>query len=499
MGIWSTKPLSILREEAYEARSRGLKRSLGAFGLTAFGVGCTVGAGIFVLTGTVAAQHAGPATAISFALAGLVCLVAGLCYAEFAALVPVAGSAYSYAYASLGELVAWCIGWSLMLEYLFSAALVAIGWSGYLTSTLADLGWQVPATFAAAPFRIDDAGHLVTTGSRINLPAVLLVFACTALLVVGTRLSASVNLVIVTVKVAAILAVVVVGWHLIDAANWHPFVPPNTGKFGAFGWSGVLLGAGVVFFAYLGFDAVSTLAEETKSPQRTVPISLFASLAICTVLYIGVSLVITGLISYRELDVPDPLYRALDAAGPDLVWLKAFVAVTAVVGLVSVVLTCLLGQVRIFYAMACDGLLPSAFARVHPRLATPHVGTALTGAVAAVTAGIVPLDVLGELISIGTLLAFSIVCAAVPVLRRTRPDAHRPFRAPFVPALPLLGVLSCVVLMFSLPASTWIRLLVWLALGLAIYWLYGRRHSRFSDAGVRLEGPHEESDPATCL
>jgi APA family basic amino acid/polyamine antiporter len=489
MSIWSRKPIERLHSEAHESGSHQLRRTLGVVQLTAFGVGCTVGAGIFVLTGTVAAQHAGPGVALSFALAGLVCLIAGLCYAEFAALVPVAGSAYSYAYATLGELIAWLIGWSLMLEYQFSASLVAIGWSGYLTSALSDLGVHLPVAVTSAPLTLDAAGHIVSTGGWINLPAVLVVAVCTALLIRGTNVTASVNLAIVLAKLLAILAVVVVGFRYVHPANWHPFIPPNTGHFGHFGWSGIMAGAGIVFFAYLGFDAVSTLAEETARPQRTVPISLFASLLICTLLYVGVSVVITGMIKFTALDVPDPLYSALAAAGSSLTWLKAVVALTAILGLVSVVITCLIGQVRIFYAMARDGLLPRAFCDVHPRLGTPHIGTLITGIVSALTAGFVPLDILGELISIGTLLAFAIVCGAIPILRHRTAESlgqtgepdRVVFRTPLVPLIPFLGVASCTVLMCSLPAGTWIRLVVWLAMGTAVYGAYGYRHSKLRD------------------
>lgn len=488
MSIWSRKPIGELSSEAHGTGHRQLRRTLGIAQLTAFGVGCTVGAGIFVLTGTVAAQHAGPAVAMSFALAGTVCLIAGLCYAEFAALVPVAGSAYSYAYATLGELIAWLIGWSLMLEYQFSASLVAIGWSGYLTSALSDLGVKVPSRLAIAPFTLNAAGHVVLTGGWFNLPAIGVVGVCTALLVRGTNLTASVNLVLVLAKVIAILAVMVAGLRYVHPVNWHPFIPHNSGHFGHFGWSGVMAGAGIVFFAYLGFDAVSTLAEEAERPQRTVPISLFASLLICTLLYIGVSVVITGMVKFTQLDVPDPLYSALAAAGSSLIWLRVIVAVTAILGLVSVVITCLIGQVRIFYAMARDGLLPTSFGAVHPRLGTPHIGTLITGSIAALTAGFVPLDVLGELISIGTLLAFAIVCAAIPILRRRTkaPDragdsGRRVFRTPLVPLIPLLGVVSCVILMLSLPAGTWIRLIVWLFVGLIVYAGYGYRHSKLRE------------------
>jgi APA family basic amino acid/polyamine antiporter len=483
MGIWSCKSVDAMRQEA-GASAAHLHRNLGVVSLTAFGVGSTIGAGIFVLTGAQAAHHAGPAVTYAFMLASLACFFAGLCYAEFAAMVPIAGSAYSYAYATMGELVAWIIGWCISLEYVFSAAVVAIGWSGYTQSALADLGIHVPALLATAPLRMHD-GHVVATGTLLDLPAVLVTLGCTALLVVSTRQSAILNTIIVSAKVAAIAIIIVVGARYVDPANWHPFVPANTGEFGSFGWSGVARAAGVVFFAYIGFDGISTLAEECRNPQRTIPLSLFAALAICTTLYVGVSLVITGLTNYTGLDVPDPIYFALSTVQADLGWLKFLVAVVAVFGLISVILFSLLGQVRILYAMGRDGLMPAAFARTSPRFKTPHVGTLWTGALAALTAGFVPLDILGELISIGTLLAFAIVCAGIVVLRRTAPAAHRPFRTPWVPLVPVLGVLCCITLMFSLPNDTWLRLVIWLAIGLVIYWAYGRRHSRLS----RSAGP----------
>jgi APA family basic amino acid/polyamine antiporter len=477
MGIWSRKPVAVMRQEA-GASAAHLHRNLGVVSLTAFGVGSTIGAGIFVLTGAQAAHHAGPAITYSFMLASLACFFAGLCYAEFAAMVPIAGSAYSYAYATMGELVAWIIGWCISLEYVFSAAVVAIGWSGYTQSALADLGMHVPAALAAAPIKGSSLFHLSATGSIMDLPAILVTLGCTVLLVVSTRQSAIFNTIIVSAKVAAIVIIVVVGARYVDAANWHPFVPPNTGGFENFGWTGVITAAGVVFFSYIGFDGISTLAEECHHPQRTIPLSLFLALAICTVLYIGVSLVITGLTHYSALDVPDPIYYALSTVQADLGWLKLLVAVVAVFGLISVILFSLLGQVRILYAMGRDGLLPAALARTSARFKTPHVGTLWTGALGALTAGFVPLDILGELISIGTLLAFAIVCAGILVLRRTAPDAHRPFRTPWVPVVPVLGILSCVFLMYGLSVDTWLRLAVWLALGLAIYRAYGYRHSK---------------------
>ena len=477
MSIWSRKSIEILSAEAAGKEGDGshhLPRSLGILGLTAFGVGSTIGAGIFSLTGDVAANHAGPAVTISFLLASIGCFFSGLCYAEFAAMVPIAGSAYSYAYATLGELVAWIIGCSLVLEWLLSASVVAISWSGYVTAALHDyLGFALPAVLSAAPISIQ---HLQFTGAWINLPAVIVVLACMTMLLYGTRSSATVNTVIVIAKITALVAVIVVGSHYVNPANWHPFVPANTGEPGGFGWSGVAHGAATIFFAYIGFDGVSTLAEEAKNPQRTVPWSLFLSLAICTVVYVGVSLVITGLTSYKNLAVDDPLYFALSASHAPLGWLKAVVAVVAFFGLISVILTSIVGQVRIFFAMSRDGLIPKAFGAVGKRK-TPWIATLITGLVAALAAGLFRLDELGDLVSFGTLLAFSMVCAGVWIMRYLAPQARRPFRAPWVPLIPLLGVACCVTLMFFLPHIIWKWVGIWIIFGILIYALYGYKHS----------------------
>jgi APA family basic amino acid/polyamine antiporter len=466
VGIWSRKTVDVLCAEAGGKGPQQLKRTLGVVGLTAFGVGCTIGAGIFSLTGVVAAHQAGPGVTLAFVIASVACFFAGLCYAEFAAMVPIAGSAYSYAYATLGELVAWIIGWSLLLEWLFGGSVVAISWSGYMTAALKDMGVIVPAAIASAPFSVDAQYHFVRTAGYVDLPAVLVTLGCTVILIFGTKTSANVNTAIVLAKVLVLIALIVAGASYVHVENWQPFIPTNAGQFGHFGWSGVARGAATLFFAYIGFDGVSTLAEEAKNPQRTVPWSLFASLFICTVLYVGVSLVITGLTDYRGLDVPDPLYYALSASHMPLLWLKGVIAIVAILGLISVVLVSIVGQVRIFFAMARDGLIP------------PVLGTLVTGSVAAVTAGFAPLGLLGELVSIGTLLAFAVVCGGILILRRIAPEARRPFRTPWVPLIPVLGVLSCVALMFSLPADTWIRLVVWIGLGLAVYAAYGRRHSK---------------------
>ncbi len=482
MGLWSRKTLERCAEQACSEQQPRLQRSLGIVSLTAFGVGSTIGAGIFSLTGEVAARHTGPAISLAFLLASFACFLAGLCYAELATLVPISGSAYSYTYVAFGELPAWIVGWSLTLEWLFSISVVAVSWSGYTTAALHDVGIGLPPALIAAPLKLDPQGHLVFAGTWFDLPAMLVVLGCTLLLLIGTGASARINTAIVLAKVTALILFIVLGARLIQPGNWQPFIPANAGGFGQFGWSGVLQGAATVFFAYLGFDGVSTLAEDARDPQRTVPWSLFASLAVCTLVYVGVSLTVTGLVDYRQLAVPDPLYRALSASTAALSLFRYALALIAIVGLVSVILTCILGQVRIFFAMARDGLLPERFARLGGRNRTPRVATLVTGAGAALLAGVTPLEVLGELVSIGTLLAFAVVCIAVVAMRRIAPTAPRAFRIPWVPALPIAGALTCLGLMLTLPESTWIRLAVWTAVGLLIYATYGTRKSRRSDA-----------------
>jgi len=477
VSLWSRKSLAACEAEAFDESRPRLPRSLGIVALTAFGVGSTVGAGIFSQTGEAAALWAGPAVSLSFVLASIACFFAGLCYAEFAAMVPIAGSAYSYAYVTLGEVVAWVIGWSLVLEWQFSASLVAISWSGYTTDALRDLGVSVPAALSGSPLTLDVHNHFLTTGTWIDLPAVLVVIACTVLMLAGTRTSSLVNVVIVIAKVLALLVLVGVGSRYVHPQFWHPFVPANGGEFGHFGWSGVARAAGSLFFAYIGFDGVSTLAEDARDPQRTVPWSVFASLVIVTLLYVGVSLVITGLASYHTLNVPDPLYQALRAGDRGVAWVRYLISIVAVVGLVSVVLASIFGQVRIFYSMARDGLMPRAFARLSPRR-VPVAGTLWVGGIAAVTAGFMPLSVLADLISLGTLLAFTMVCVGILVLRHTAPAARRPFRTPWVPLVPVLGAVSCITLMLMLGRITWTGLAIWTLIGLAVYAAYGHRHSR---------------------
>jgi APA family basic amino acid/polyamine antiporter len=479
MGLFSKKSLTVLQSEASTEGHESLRRALSASNLVLLGIGAIIGAGIFVLTGTAAAQYAGPGIVISFVLAGLACLFAGLCYAEFASMIPIAGSAYTYGYATLGEFIAWIIGWDLILEYLFAASTVSVGWSGYFSKFVRDyLHWDLPESLTNAPFTVEGTHTLVPTGAIVNLPAVFLVVLLTSLLVVGIRESARLNNLIVFLKITIVFLVIGFGLMFVNPDNWSPLVPENSGEFGHFGWSGVLRAAGVIFFAYIGFDAVSTAAQEAKNPQRDLPIGILGSLAVCTVLYILMALVMTGVAHYSELNVPDPVYVAIDKAGPGLAWLKPIVALGAIAGLASVVLVMLMGQPRIFFAMSRDGLLPPVFGRVHPRFRTPYLATIITGSVAAVIAGLFPIGLLGELVSIGTLLAFVIVCAGILVLRYTRPDLHRPFRTPLVPVVPALGIVCCLGLMAPLPLDTWLRLLIWMGIGLVIYFAYGRFHSR---------------------
>jgi APA family basic amino acid/polyamine antiporter len=485
VSLLATKSIDELKARA--AGDTQLKRVLGPLDLTALGIGAIIGTGIFVLTGQAAAAHAGPAIVLSMILAGVVSTLAALCYAEFASTVPVAGSAYTYGYATLGELVAWIIGWDLILEYALGAATVAVGWSGYVVSFLTDVGIRFPPHLANAP----GMAVVMPDGSAgtaiINLPAILISIAATVLLVVGIQESARVNAAIVGIKVAVVLLIIGVGGMFVTAEYWQPFLPPNTGEFGEFGWSGVLRGAGVIFFAYIGFDAVSTAAQEAKRPQRDLPTGIFASLIICTVLYVLVSGVMVGLVPYQQLGVPAPMALAVDAArvkasgtGWESIagFLPMIVKLGAIAGLSSTIIVQMVAQPRIFMSMAQDGLLPAWAGRIHPRFQTPHITTVITGLIVAVASGLTPIDVLGELVSIGTLFAFVVVAIGVIVLRRTRPDLERPFRTPGVPWLPALSAVASFALMAGLSGETWIRLLIWMAIGLVLYFSYGYRHSR---------------------
>jgi len=478
--LFSTKPVG----ELHEADTvNELHRTLDARALVMLGIGAIIGTGIFVLTGTAAANHAGPALVISFLIAGLGCGLAGLCYAEFASMIPVSGSAYSYSYATLGEVVAWFIGWNLILEYLFAAATVAVGWSGYVVSLCEQLGIHLPDALTNAPLT-KGSGHfeIVRTGALLNLPAVLIVAAITALCYVGIHQTARFNAIVVAIKVTVILLFIAFGVWVVDGANWEPFIPPNTGEYGHFGWSGVVQAAGIIFFAYIGFDAVSTAAQEAKNPQRDMPVGILASLAICTVLYVAVSAVLTGMVPYPDLNTPAPVALALDRH-PELRWLAGWIKLGAIAGMTSVMLVMLLGQPRIFYAMSRDGLLPPLFRKVHPTHKTPYVGTLITGSLAALIAGLFPVTILGELVSIGTLLAFTTVCIGVLVLRYTRPDLKRPFKVPAPWLVCTTGALVCTGMMISLPHDTWVRLFGWTALGFLIYFFYGYRHSELRRIG----------------
>ncbi len=472
MNLFTKKDLSKL---AAESDSNPLRRSLGPLNLTTLGIGSIIGTGIFVLTGTAASQNAGPALVLSMIISAIGCAFAGLCYAEFAAMVPIAGSAYTYAYATVGELFAWIIGWDLILEYALATATVAVGWSGYFVSLLGQFGIHMPLALTAPPGTMvtGAAGEIVA--GAFNLPAAAIVFVVVCLLVIGIKQSADTNTVLVLIKSVVLVVFVIAGAAYIKRANLTPFIPPNTGAFGHFGWSGVFRGAGVMFFAYVGFDAVSTAAQEAKNPQRDMPIGILGSLAICTVIYVGVAIVLTGIVHYDKLNVPDPLAVGIDATG--LTWLSPVIKVSALFGLFSTMVVTLLGQTRIFMSMSRDGLLPEVFGRVHPRFRTPHLSTVFTGTIVAIVAGLTGIDKLGQLVSMGTLLAFVLVCIGLVMLRRSAPDLPRPFRAPAVPLVPILGALICLAQMASLPAPTWIRLVIWLVVGFVVYFGYSRRRA----------------------
>lgn len=485
MKIFAKKPIEVLLAQAAEQGEHTLKRSLGPVSLTALGIGSVIGAGIFVLTGQAAEAHAGPAITISFIVAGLVCALAALCYAELASTIPVAGSAYTYAYATVGEFFAWIIAWDLIVEYLFAGATVAVGWSGYFVGMMADFGLIIPAAWSQAPYLVNNAHQLVATGAILNVPAMAIIAITAAVLIAGITESAVFNNAIVLLKVSVVLLVIVFGFLYVNPANWQPFIPaettdPITGA-SKYGLGGIFAAAGVIFFAYIGFETISTAAQETKNPQRTLPIGILASLAICTVLYILMSLVITGLAPYTMLNVPAPVYVAVDNVGPQLAWLKPVVTVGATVGLASTIMALLYGQSRIFYAMSRDGLLPPIFSKVHPKRRTPWAGTALTAVFAGLMAGLFPIGLLGELVSVGTLLAFSMICGAVMYLRISRPDLPRAFKTPLVWLVAPGGMLACLYLISSLPAATFVRLVVWLAIGIVVYFGYAYWHSRYHE------------------
>jgi APA family basic amino acid/polyamine antiporter len=456
-----------------------LKKVLTAWSLTAIGLGATIGTGVFVLTGQVAANQAGPAITISLLVAAFGSALAALCYAELAAFLPVPGSAYSYTYATLGEITAWLIGWNLLLEYGMSASAVAVSWSAYVVNLMDEWGINfLPKALTNAPLQaVND--HITATGALFNLPAAAIVAAMSVICYIGMRETAGVNTAMVSLKVLIIVVFIIAGIKYIDPANWHPYIPANTGTFGHFGWTGVLQGAGIIFFSYVGFDTASTTALEARNPQRDLPIGIIGALVISVLLYVGMSTVLTGMVPFAKLGVDAPVAVALDAH-PQLndIGMGVFVKVGAIVGMTSVILGSLLGQPRILLAMADDGLLPPAIARVHPKFGTPHVATVVSGVIFSVVAGVFPLDILADLISIGVLLAFVVVCLGVLVLRRTRPEVPRPFRVPFAPVTCVVGAVFCGGMTYFLSNGTWWRLLFWTLLGIAIYAVYGYSHSR---------------------
>jgi APA family basic amino acid/polyamine antiporter len=473
--LFAVRPVETIVAELNNAPP--LNRVLSASSLTAIGLGSTIGTGIFILTGTVAANHTGPALTLALLIAAIGSALAAICYSEFAAMIPVSGSAYTYAYCTLGEAIAWIIGWNLSLEYLMSASAVAVGWSSYVVNLLGDWGIRLPAALTNAPLDKGADSFLVTTGSIVNLPAVLIVLALGWVLYIGIKESAMANNIMVWIKVAVIVVFVLAGVSYIDTANWEPYLPANRGEDGEFGMTGLLRGTAIIFFSYVGFDAASTAARETRNPQRDVPLGIIGALIISAVLYISMAAVMTGMVPYTKLGVDAPVAIALDAH-PQLAWLAPLVKLGAIAGMTSVILMSMLGQPRIFLAMADDGLLPPTMRKVHHKYRTPHVATAITTVLAAVIAGLFPLDILGELISMGILLAFGGVCIGVLVLRYTRPDLQRPFRVPLAPVTCTLGAVVCLGLMKFLPDETWLLFLIWSTIGFSIYALYGYRNSR---------------------
>jgi len=483
MSIFARKPMDALMNEASETGSHTLKRTLGAGGLVALGIGAIIGAGLFSITGMAAANHAGPAITISFIVAAFGCLFAGLCYAEFASMIPVAGSAYTYSYATMGEFIAWIIGWDLVLEYAVGAATVGISWSRYLVKFLEGFDIYLPHNLTVGPW----------DGGIVNLPAVSIIVLMSLLLIKGTKESATVNAVIVAIKVTVVLVFIFLGWKYINEANYTPYIPENTGNFGDFGFSGIIRAAAIVFFAYIGFDAVSTAAQETKNPKRNMPIGILGSLLICTILYILFAHVMTGVTSYSSFAGKDgiaPVAVAIDhmgtanAAGivtPDYPWLNRAIIVAILFGYSSVILVMLMGQSRVFYSMSKDGLIPKVFSAVNPKSQTPAKSNMLFMVFVSLFAAFVPARVVGEMTSIGTLFAFILVCIGIWVMRVKMPDLKRSFKTPLVPLVPILGIVVCLFMMVFLPADTWIRLLVWMLIGYDIYLVYGSKHSQLGN------------------
>jgi APA family basic amino acid/polyamine antiporter len=473
--LLATKPLSrIIAESEGE---HALKRTLGPVQLVALGIGAIIGAGLFSLTGIAAANHAGPAVTLAFVLAAVGCAFAGLCYSEFSTMIPIAGSAYTYSYATMGELLAWIIGWDLVLEYAVGAATVAVSWSGYVASLMHDFGISLPPRLIASPFQSVPMADGTVVQGLVNLPAILVVVAISSLLMIGIQESARANAVVVVLKVTVVVVFILFGWAYIDRANYVPYIPDAQGS-GHFGWSGIVRAAGVVFFAFIGFDAVSTAAQETKNPQKHMPIGIIGSLVVCTVLYVLFAHVLTGIVNYKELNNAAPVATAIDRTG--LVWLKTAIKIAIIAGYTSVILVMLLGQSRVFYSMSRDGLLPKVFSDIHPKWRTPWRSNLVFMVFVGLFAAFAPIQIVGEMTSIGTLFAFVLVCAGIMVMRRTHPDLPRPFRTPLVPLVPVLGIGANLFLMFGLGLENWMRLLVWLVIGLVIYFTYSRHHSHLN-------------------
>ncbi len=476
--LFRKRDIASIQAEAF-AQNSDLKRSLSLVNLVMLGIGAIIGTGIFVITGTAAANYAGPALTISFVISALGCVMAALCYSEFAAMIPVAGSVYTYSFVTMGEFMGWLVGWTLVLEYLFVSSSVAVGWSGYMVSLLTEFGINIPDILCNPPLDHTDAGWFLT-GNIVNLPCVFIVAVVAALLIGGLTQSSWVNNVIVIIKITVILLFIGFGLSYIDTSNWSPYIPENAGVYGKFGWSGIMRGAAVIFFAYLGFDAISTVAGEVKNPQRNMPRGIILSLVICTLLYVIVTAVLTGIVNYKELDVPAPMALAIDSA-KDLTWLSPLIKIGAIAGITSVIMVMMLAQSRIYYAVSKDGLFPPFFSKVNKKH-VPQNGTIIAALATGLVSASLPLHVISELVSIGTLLAFTIVCIAVLVLRKTQPNLDRPFKCPLVPLVPILGVLICGYQMVSLSGDTWIRLICWTAVGLCIYFFYGRFHSVLKDS-----------------
>lgn len=479
MGYWTKKSIKAL-QESNEEGSHHLTRTLTATQLIMLGIGAIIGAGLFSITGIAAAENAGPAIALSFIIAAIGCTFAGLCYSELSTMIPVAGSAYTYAYATMGELIAWLVGWNLILEYAIGAATVSISWSAYLVSLLHEFGIYLPVQLIASPWQPIVLPDGTTAYGIINLPAVFIVAVISGILIKGIKQSAFVNSIIVVIKVAVVLVFIGFGIFYIKGENYIPYIPPNTGTFGEFGWSGIMRAAGIVFFAYIGFDAVSTAAQETVNPKKAIPIGIIGSLIICTILYIVFATVMTGLVKYTQLNVPDPVAVAIDQTPHD--WLHGLIKIAIIAGFTSVILVLLLGQSRIFYSMSKDGFIPSMFSDIHPKFHTPWKSNIILFLFVSLFGAFAPIAVVGSMTSIGTLLAFVIVCAGVLVLRYKRPDLHRDFKTPFVPLVPILGMLVCLTMMFSLGIDNWARLVVWLAIGMVIYFLYSRHRTHTSES-----------------